>query len=106
VADQSPSSDKEKGIIWTDFMGIKTPFFRGAEFFGCKFNLPIFFVETINTKKYTYQNNFHLIYDGNEKLQNGIVTQRFASLLEEAVKKQPGRYLWSHKRWKKVISYD
>ena len=31
VADQSPSSDK--GIHWVDFMNIKTPFYRGIEFF-------------------------------------------------------------------------
>ncbi len=104
VADQSPSSDK--GIHWVDFMNIKTPFYRGIEFFSTKFNMPVFFTETIGTKKYNYEHTFRLIYDGTEKVKEGIITQRFASALEEAVKKQPENYLWSHKRWKKIIEYE
>lgn len=103
VADQSPSADK--GIYWADFFNIKTPFYRGLEFFGTKFNMPIFFDETLQIERYHYDNTLYLLYDGSELVEEGDITQRFANVLESAIRKQAGNYLWSHRRWKKVTKY-
>lgn len=104
VSDQSPSSGN--GFYWAEFMNIKTPFYRGVDFFATKFGMPVFFTETIHIKKYHYQNSFHLIYNGSEQVEEGVITQRFAKALEQAIAKQPGNYLWSHKRWKKLVKYQ
>jgi KDO2-lipid IV(A) lauroyltransferase len=103
IADQSPAANT--GIHWANFFNINTPFYRGLEVLATKFNLPVFFAEIISEKPFEYLSKYQLIYDGNEKIKDGELTQRFANVLEEAIKRHPADYLWSHKRWKKVIKY-
>ncbi len=103
VADQSPATDT--GVHWVDFFGINTPFHRGIEFLATKFNMPVFFADILYIKPFEYTTKYHLIYNGEEKVESKTITQRFANVLEKAICEHPGDYLWSHKRWKKVIKY-
>lgn len=103
LADQYPPPSVNSFQV--DFLGVKTPFYRGVEFFAKKFNMPVIFGETINIKDSTYETFYDIIYDGSESLEKGEITQRYATSLSDAIKKQPGNYLWSHRRWKKIIKY-
>ncbi len=103
LADQYPPPTINSFRV--DFLGRETPFFRGVEFFGKKFNTPVVFGETMNIKDYFYETYYNIIHDGNESLEKGEITQRYATALGNAIMKQPENYLWSHRRWKKIIKY-
>ncbi len=103
IADQSPAANT--GIHWANFFNINTPFYRGTEVLSTKFKLPVFFAEIISEKPFEYCTKYQLIYDGKEKINDGELTQRFAKILEEAIKRHPADYLWTHRRWKKIIKY-
>lgn len=98
VADQIPSMGAEKQ--WLSFLGRETAFYTGLEKIAVATQSPVFFLEVLRTDRGKYQYRFTEIatppYD---KDHTGII-KKYASCLEENIRKQPSGYLWSHKRWK------
>ncbi|MDR0295975.1 MAG: lysophospholipid acyltransferase family protein [Prevotellaceae bacterium] len=97
IADQSPT-DKSK--CWTSFLRQDTNFFSGAEKMATHLDLPVVYVELLRKKRAAYHFNFTSICEQPKELPDHEITLRFAKLLEEAIKRQPQYWLWSHKRWK------
>ncbi len=98
IADQSPRVAKEGS--WVDFMGRQTSFSKGIDTFALKYKLPILFNSITKVKRGYYQSTVKLIWDGKSPISSQEIIQRYASLLEEDIRREPHLWLWSHKRWK------
>lgn len=104
VADQLPTLGADK--YWLNFLGRDTAFYTGLEKIAVATQSPVFFLEVLRTGRGKYHYQFTEIakppYDKNH---SGII-EKYASCLEENIRKQPSGYLWSHKRWKYTKEQD
>lgn len=98
AADQSPS--KPDNAIWVNFLGQHTAFLPGIEKHAIARNLPVFFVDIQRTKRGFYEIELSLISANPRQTKPGEITSIYAKKLEEAILKNPGNWLWSHRRWK------
>lgn len=104
ISDQNPPMYEHSE--WIDFLGQKTLFFGGMEKFALKFGMPVAFLHVDKCKRGYYRGWFELIYDGQENLQQGEITKRYAKRLEEMIRRRPELWMWSHKRWKHNYERD
>jgi len=98
AADQSPS--KPNHAIWVDFLGQKTAFLHGIEKHAIQRNLPVVFVDIQRVKRGFYTLELSFITEDPKQTEPGEITTLYAKKLEEVILKNPGNWLWSHKRWK------
>ncbi len=98
AADQSPS--KPEKAIWLNFLGQHTAFLSGIEKHAISRNLPVFFVDIQRIKRGYYELELSLITAQAQQTKPGEITAMYAKKLEEAILKNPGNWLWSHRRWK------
>lgn len=97
ISDQNPKS--KNNAIWTNFLGVKTPFFNGPEKLSTKFDLPVFYMRVDARENYfEYSVAF-------EKVDADAVIQSYAHLLGKQISENPRYWLWSHKRWKRSVEY-
>lgn len=96
IADQSPNPIRR----WFDFFGRNTPFFDGMERLALKYNMPVAFLHIDKFDNGCYKGWFEVIYDGEEKVEEGEITRRYVVKLEEMIRQRPELWMWSHKRWK------
>ena len=100
IADQAP---KWQNIhCWLPFLHHDTPVFTGAERIMRKMNNVVYFVEMTRPKRGYYQVTYRLITDDPNGLPEFEITRRFFHLLEEAIRRDPVPYLWTHNRWKRT----
>jgi KDO2-lipid IV(A) lauroyltransferase len=100
IADQNPGSDK--GIIWSSFFGRDTAFVNGPETLALKYKLPVVYLHVESVGRWDYQLRFEVVYDGEETVVQGEITERFARALESNIRAYPAEWLWSHRRWKRI----
>lgn len=101
ISDQNPPLYEHQ--YWVDFLGQKTLFFGGLEKFARKYNLPVAFLHVDKVKRGHYNAWFEIIYNGTDQLEDGEITRRYASHLEEMIRRRPELWMWSHRRWKHVF---
>ena len=99
AADQSPT--KPELAIWTRFLGIKTPCLHGVEKYVEKYKLPVVYCDIQRVKRGFYTLELSWI----RKIEDapyvyGDITKKFMAELEKRILKNPGSWLWSHRRWK------
>ncbi len=98
AADQHPS-DKTKAIL-VDFFNVKTACLHGPEAYGRNTGMPIVYFNIQRVKRGYYTMEIIDLFEHPEKTKFGEITQKYMSTLEEIIRKRPGDWLWSHKRWK------
>ena len=98
AADQSPSNLNK--AVWVDFMGRRTAFLHGPESYARKHDLPVFYVDIRRVKRGYYELRFDLITDEPTRVEQGVITQRYAYRLAQTIERDRGSWLWSHRRWK------
>ncbi len=90
--------------VFVDFFGLKASTVTFPAKLAVKYNKPILFSYCIyseNEKKYkAYIKEIHYKKSGNFEEDIKRLTQSYTKYIEEAVKRYPGQYLWTHKRWK------
>jgi len=98
--------DARKRAIWVDFFNIPSATAQGAAIFQIETGVPIIFVAQIRTKWGHFDLHFEKIQipDNLELNDQNIfdVTQIHTLVLEKWIKKYPGQYFWTHKRWKSI----
>lgn len=96
--------DARKKAVWVDFFGIPSATAQGAAIFQIKTRVPIIFVAQIRTKWGHFDLHFEKIeipFNLELNDQNIFnITQTHTKVLEKWIKKYPGQYFWTHKRWK------
>lgn len=98
VADQSPSAPEN--CYWMNFFGRPTGFIGGVERGARIADIPAIFPRVYKTRRGHYRAHLTVISDHPATLPEGELTLRYARLLEDAIRRQPENWLWSHKRWK------
>jgi KDO2-lipid IV(A) lauroyltransferase len=99
IADQSPYPDPQSW--WVEFLHHPTIFFHGGEKIARKFGLPVYFTHLRKVKRGYWEQTFELIWDGASPVADREITDTYARMLEEEIRRCPELWLWSHRRWKR-----
>jgi len=98
VNDQSPTN-KQKAY-WNTFLNQDTGWNVGPEKLAKKFNYVVLFGHSKKIKRGVYEVEFSLVTETPQQTNDDYITDKYASILEDIIKKKPEFWLWSHKRWK------
>lgn len=98
AADQNPANPHQS--FWLPFFGKLTPFVAGPEKSARINNTAIVFVHYYKVKRGYYKADFELITTTPKEYKRGELTKIYVAHLEDAIRKKPANYLWSHRRWK------
>ena len=104
LADQSPSNPRK--CFWCRFLGQETGFIYGPEHFARKYRLPVVFYEVRRERRGRYKVVLHDLCPDPATWKEGTITLDYVRRLEEQVRFEPERWLWSHRRWKKKRPAD
>ncbi|WP_338759416.1 lysophospholipid acyltransferase family protein [Bernardetia sp. ABR2-2B] len=104
VADQTPASHNKQ--YWTEFFGKQVPFFVGVARLAPQTNLPVYFVRITKPKRGHYEYELEPVcqapYNTDENGNDFSILDKYSKIIEEAVRKSPENWLWTHKRWKRA----
>ncbi|MFN8301812.1 MAG: lysophospholipid acyltransferase family protein [Saprospiraceae bacterium] len=98
LADQSPSNRQR--AHWVRFFNRPTAWLHGVGEIAARENYPIVYYEVIRTRRGFYEIVFSEIVSEPSERSPGQITARYVQALEQQIRRQPGDWLWSHKRWK------
>jgi KDO2-lipid IV(A) lauroyltransferase len=98
IADQKPASAGSS--YWLNFFGKPTPFITGPEKNAILKKCPVIFGRAIKTGRGKYDTSLTLVCKDASLLKRGELTLMYRDFIEDAIRKQPDMYLWSHKRFK------
>jgi len=103
MTDQStPFVDKAH---WVDFFGYSTPFAPGMALLAQKRNIPIFYFYIQRQKRGYYKAHFKELTKISQNHSPEEITKLYSKKVEENILKDPPAWLWTHKRWKRVLQY-
>lgn len=102
VSDQNapPTGD----VHWYDFLGRKTLFFDGGQQLSLRFGLPVTFMSMRRTGVGKYECDLKLIHDGNGEIGKYEIMEQYVRMLEEDIRRDPARWMWTHRRWKYTLN--
>lgn len=115
LSDQSPVN--LNGAYWNTFLTQETPWLTGAEKLAARYNIPVVYLRhlptkqspetlanllTLSTPPVLYHCSFDLITEQPADMPTGQITEMYAKLLEEDIRREPVWWLWSHRRWKRA----
>lgn len=102
ISDQWPYF-KAPSYIMVNFMGRLTRTMSGGAVVAHKYGMAVSYLSVTrrkNGKKYDYE--FKPICDNASDMSVQEIMERYYKLVEDDIRKDPGNYLWSHKRWKNI----
>ncbi len=99
IADQNPGRP-DSGAYWLNFFTKKAPFVKGPEKYARFNNCAVVFCFVEKIKRGHYKMTFELITETPRDFKEGELTIRFVRYIENAIRRQPEIYLWSHRRWR------
>ena len=103
-ADQNPGNIEK--AYWVNFFNRLTPFNKGPEKGAKRNKTAIVFTNFYKTKRGHYHTDFELLTTDPNAYKEGELTRIFAASVENAIRKIPANYLWSHRRWKYVFNEE
>jgi KDO2-lipid IV(A) lauroyltransferase len=98
VADQEPVASERRQ--WLRFLNRDSAFFTGAEEIARRARYPVVFAGMERVSRGRYRVSFRLLWDAAEPLPAGAITERYAAVVEEQIRRSPADWPWSHKRWR------
>ena len=98
ASDQTPHKDEIH--YWTNFFHQETAFFLGVEKMAVSLNMAVIFMDVQQTRRGYYEVDVIKITDTPGSAKPFEIIERYVQLLEEAIKRNPYNWLWSHRRWK------
>ena len=98
ASDQAPRPKAK--TYWRTFMGVEAPVFTGAERIAKEYDFPVIFADIQRVKRGYYEVTFETITDEPKTQKENAITDRFITLLEAQIERDPTQYLWSHNRFK------
>ena len=97
IADQFPGHDN--GIA-VEFLQQPTFMFSGAEKLARQLDTYVGYVSLKPLNKQVWELDIKPICDHAAATSEGLITKRFASMLEKSIQEDPSWWLWTHRRWK------
>lgn len=99
VADQTPMRSEDKR--WVRFLGRETAFYTGADKIARMLQAPVFFVTMRRLSRGRYAARFEpLVEPPYDRVDPGLVVDRYVAALEREIRESPGDWLWVHRKWK------
>jgi len=98
VADQNPA--RIDRAYWLSFFNKVTAFTSGPERGARSNDTVVIFISVQQPKRGYYHLHYELITETPRLLPEGELTKIYVAKLEDAIRKNPSNYLWSHRRWK------
>lgn len=105
IADQRAQVKFSDGK-WRMFLNQPTLFFSGMGTYAKRFGMPVYFLDIDEVKPSHYRCNFEMLYDGQEDVDERVITDRYVARLEQMIRRRPELWLWSHNRWKQRPSAE
>lgn len=90
---------------WPDFFGVKTPFVSGMSTIAVRQNIPIYYFYIEKVKRGFYEARFTLLVRDSQNHTPEEITSMYSKKVMENILNQPACWLWTHKRWKRVLQY-
>lgn len=104
MSDQRPSHGDLIHVL--PFLNHPTAFITGTETLARKLNMGVVYWEMTKPHRGHYHINCRLITDDITSLPTFSVTDQYASMLEANIRRDPALWLWTHKRWKKRVTFE
>ncbi len=98
AADQTPH--RNEITFSAKFLNQNTPFFTGYERIAKTLGQAVIFMEMYRVRRGYYEAVFHPISENPHETPPLEITNTYIRLLEDAIKRRPENWLWSHRRWK------
>lgn len=98
ISDQSPV--KKEIQYWTTFLNQHTPVYLGLEKIARKTNQAVVFLCPEKIRRGYYRVHITPITETPSSMTLYEITEQHVKILEEAIRKEPSLWLWSHRRWK------
>lgn len=98
LADQTPSRGNLN--FWTNFLNHDTAFLQGPERLAKATKSAVVYIDFERIKRGYYKCTFVDITADASKEPDGAVTERYARLLEQTIRRHPAIWFWTHRRWK------
>lgn len=90
---------------WTDFFGVQTPFVSGMSTLAVRRNIPIYYFYIEKVRQGFYEARFTLLVRDAQNYSPEEITSLYSKKVMENILNQPACWLWTHKRWKRVLQY-
>ena len=103
IADQHPWTNDEGHVL--DFLHHPTAFVTGAEAIGRKLHCRAAYFDMRKLRRGHYECTLVPLSDDIASEPRGSITTRYARLLEQRIKEEPAYWLWTHKRWKRPVTF-
>ena len=100
VADQAPFWDNI--YFWSQFLNHETPWFTGAERIVQKLDMDAYYLDIRRVKRGYYEAELKIITREPKQKEQFWITDEYAKMLEETIRRDPPYWLWSHRRWKRT----
>lgn len=97
IADQYSNESSTHSLT---FLSQQTKFDTTAERIAVKYNLPVIYARIEEKSEGYYETQLIEISQDSADTSEMYITTRYAALLEENIKSEREKWLWSHKRWK------
>jgi Kdo2-lipid IVA lauroyltransferase/acyltransferase len=98
AADQTPTRNEIN--YWTNFLNQDTPFFLGIEKMSKSLDYAVLFFDMTRIRRGYYEIEIKPVTISPRDTKPFEITEKYVSLLEEAIHNNPSNWLWSHRRWK------
>ena len=102
MSDQKPSHGDPTRVLM--FLNHPTAFITGTETLASKLGMAVVYWDMRKTSRGHYTIKMKLLTEDASKLQPMELTDQYAALLEETIRRDPANWLWTHKRWKKPVT--
>lgn len=99
ISDQKPSHND--GLHHVEFLNQDTPFISGTELILRKLHGAALYADVRRTGRGRYVLTVRHIADDVADTEEYAVTDAYARLLEQTIRRQPESWLWSHNRWRR-----
>ena len=90
---------------WPDFFGVKTPFVSGMSTISARQNIPIYYFYIEKVKRGFYKARFEPLIMEPQQHTPEEITELYSKKVMQNILNQPAYWLWTHKRWKRVLQY-
>ena len=98
LADQAPNNTTN---YWRNFLNQESCIFLGPERLSRKYSAAVGFLEIRRINRGYYEGVITPIAENAAETTDYEITDRHVELLEQAIRREPQYWLWSHRRWKR-----
>ena len=102
ASDQSPKAAKT--FHYTNFLGLHSGVSTGAEMLAKRFDMNVIFLKVTKIKRGFYEATFEMLSENATEAKDYEITDAYIGKVEKQILAAPEFYLWTHKRWKNIIT--